>query len=200
MVRARREEGGRGARSEGGFALLAVLVTATIALILMAAAVPTWRHVMKDDREQELLFRGFQIADAVERYQKKNGNAPPPSLEILVQGKYLRKLYKDPMVSGGQWRLLHRGEVIPFSPSAEPPTTLPSPSPTPSLGAAPGTTVGLIIGVASRSTEKSLRLFNGRQRYSEWVFTAGGPRMIGRQPLPLPRVQPSPESPRPGPS
>jgi hypothetical protein len=34
--------------------------------------------------------------------------------------------------------------------------------------------------VASTSTEKSLRIFNGRTRYNEWVFLPGQPRVVGR--------------------
>jgi hypothetical protein len=40
--------------------------------------------------------------------------------------------------------------------------------------------VGPILGVASTSTEKSLRIFNGRTQYNEWIFAAGQPRIIGR--------------------
>ena len=50
---------------------------------------------MKDDREEELFFRGNQIASAVERYQRKNGNALPPSIDTLVKGRFLRKAYRD---------------------------------------------------------------------------------------------------------
>ena len=54
----------------------------TIMLILMGAAMPTWKYVMKNEREEELLFRGGQIADAIERYQKKNGKSLPAALEV----------------------------------------------------------------------------------------------------------------------
>jgi hypothetical protein len=41
--------------------------------------------------------------------------------------------------------------------------------------------------VASRSTEDSLRVFNGKTRYDEWLFLAGQPRIVGR---PLQMQQP----------
>jgi hypothetical protein len=47
--------------------------------------------------------------------------------------------------------------------------------------------VGAIIGVASTSTEKSLRVFNGKTRYNEWVFASGQPRVVGK-PLGVVRV------------
>ena len=156
-------------------------------MILMGAAVPTWRYVMQDDREQELFFRGDQIARAIERYQKKNGNTFPPSLEVLVKGKYLRRAYKDPMTKDGKWRFIRPGEAVPVSGDARPaapaaPAHARVPSPPPvRLRAGGRTSVGAIAGVASRSQETSLRLFNGRTRYDQWIFLAGQPRLLGRR-------------------
>jgi len=175
-------------------------------MILMGAAVPTWRYVMQDDREQELFFRGDQIARAVEAYQKKNGNAFPPSFEVLVKGKYLRRAYKDPMVKDGKWRVIRPGEAVPVSSTTPTGGLRPSPSPSPSapasaFGPVGGTAMGAIAGVASLSRENSLRLFNGRTRYDQWIFLAGQPRRLGRDRGPntlpggaggLPRGSPSP--------
>jgi type II secretory pathway pseudopilin PulG len=184
-----------GRRAEAGFALVALMATVAVMLIMMAAAVPSWRYVMKDDREQELIFRGGEIADAIVRYQRKNGNALPPSFEVLVKGRYLRREYKDPMTKSGKWRILHPGESVgPIrAPGAEGAAssagrstgTTTSPSGTTrsatSRSATPGgTTVGAIQGVASTSTDKSLRVFNGRTHYNEWVFLPGQPRVVGR--------------------
>jgi len=105
-------------RLTAGFSLVGLMATITIALVLMAAAVPSWRYVMKDDREEELIFRGVQIAEAIQRYQKKNGNALPTSLEVLVKGKYLPRLYKDPMTKTGKWRLVHQPTATPVTPGA----------------------------------------------------------------------------------
>lgn len=170
---------------EGGFALVIVIAGITVMMIMMGAAVPTWRYVMQDDREQELYFRGDQIARAVEEYQRKNGNAFPPSLEVLVKGKYLRREYKDPMVKGGKWRFVRPGEAVPVSsiPTGGPGGASPRPSPTPppsAFGPAGGTSVGAIAGVASTSHENSLRIFNGRTKYDQWIFLAGQPRLLGR--------------------
>ena len=177
-------------REEAGYAMAALLAAAAVMVIGLAAAVPSWRYVMQNDREEELLFRGGQIADAVQRYQKRNGGAPPPSFEALVKGRFLRKAYKDPMTKKGEWRLLRQGEAtavgVPVRPGA-----FPTPRPTPAGGTA--IVVGF-IGVVSTSPEKSLRLFNGRQKYDEWTFVAGQPRVVGRQAT-LPRVVPGGRSP-----
>jgi len=173
-------------RDERGFALVIVLAGITVMMIMMGAAVPTWKYVMQDDREQELYFRGDQIACAIEAYQKKNANTFPPSFEVLVKGKYLRHEYKDPMVKGGKWRVVRPGEAVPVSSiptgGASPrPNASPSPSAPPSaFGPAGGTSVGAIAGVASVSHDNSLRIFNGRTRYDQWIFLAGQPRTLGR--------------------
>ena len=177
-------------RAERGYSLVALVASVTIMMVLMTAAVPTWKYVMKNDREEELLYRGAEIADAIVRFQKKNANAYPTSLEQLVKGKFLRKLYKEPMSKDGKWRLVHQGQVVapPTNPGQGPvdknaPTTTTPPTTRPSgPGGAGGTTIGAILGVASTSTEKSLRIFNGRTQYNEWIFAAGQPRVIGRPP------------------
>ena len=50
-------------------------------LILMGAAAPSWKYIMQNTREQELYFRGNQIAQAIEELPGKTGGALPPSLE-----------------------------------------------------------------------------------------------------------------------
>lgn len=199
----------RESAAEAGFSLVALVAGATIMLMMMGVAVPSWKYVMKDAREEELLFRGIQIAEAIERFQKKNGNAPPPSLEVLVKGRYLRKPYKEPMAKNGKWRFIRPGEAlapglpVPGAPGIPPaPGAPPAPPGPPSVGGpgatdAPGMTLGGFIGVTSFSKEKSLRIFNGRTRYSEWFFVAGQPRVIGKQPTPIPGAAPG-GAPRPG--
>jgi type II secretory pathway pseudopilin PulG len=172
-------------RAERGYSMVALLAAVAIMMIMMAAAVPSWRYVMRNDAEEELLFRGGEIADAIARYQRRNGNALPPSLEVLVKGKFLRRPYKDPMTKHGRWRFLRPGEAIaPIAPGIPglggSPTTTTTTTTRPSAFSQPGTALGGFQGVASTSTEKSLRVFNGRTRYSEWVFLPGQPRVVGR--------------------
>ncbi len=192
--------------SEAGYSLVALIVTITVMMVMMGAAVPSWRYLMKNDHEEELLFRGGEIADAIARYQKKNANTLPPSLEVLVKGKFLRKAYKDPMTKDGKWRFIRQGETMapgqaPGLPgSANAPTTTTTTRPASPMAGTIGGQIGVIMGVASTSTDKSLRVFNGRTKYSEWLFVAGQPRIIGRQAgLPTvigPGQRPSPPAPR----
>jgi type II secretory pathway pseudopilin PulG len=176
--------------SEAGFSLVALLAAVTILLIVVSAGGPFWKYIMKDMREEELYFRGDQIASAIERFQKKNGGALPTSLEVLVKGKFLRKQYAEPFAKDGKWRYLRQGELtqVALPGGARPggslgggttgPTFAPAGQPNPS---APPQVVGPFMGVASISKDKSLRLMNGRDSYDQWLFVAGQPRVLGRQ-------------------
>jgi len=130
---------------ESGFSLVILLAGMAVMMVLMTAAAPTWKYVMQDDREQELYFRGDQIARAIEEFQRKNGNAFPPSMDVLVKGRFLRKAYKDPMTKDGKWRFIRPGEVVsatgttprPGGGPANRPSPAPSPSPSPSPSVRP---------------------------------------------------------------
>ena len=166
-------------------ALLAMLAIMALALLL---AMPSWRYLARDDKEQELIFRGRQISDAIARFQRKNGNALPASLDQLVQGKYLRKAYQDPLTKDGKWRILRPGEAGPIRPVSPPGGTSPSsaapsatPSPAPVFGAGSGSPSGPVGGVASLSTEQGYRTVNGSQLYSRWVFAPNVPFILGGQ-------------------
>ena len=168
-----------GPRSDAGFSLVALMAAMTIMLILMGAAMPSWKYVVQNEREQELFFRGDQIASAIERYQKKNGGAAPQSLDVLVKGKYLRQAYKDPMTKDGKWKFVKAGEVIVARVGSLPGRPAPSPAPR-SAASSRNEIVGPFVGVVSTNTDESLRVMNGQDHYDQWVFVAGRGRLLGR--------------------
>lgn len=175
---------------EDGYSLVALVAAVTVMLIVMGAAMPTWKYVVQSDREEELFARGDEIAFAIEKFQKMNGGALPVSLDQLVKGRFLRRAYEDPMTPGGRWRFLRPGEPgVPMGGGRGPaaagrgrPSASPEPSPAMTFGAASGggAQVGAFIGVASTSKEKSFRLMNGQDSYDKWMFVAGQPRMFGK--------------------
>ena len=115
-LKARRGEGGvrspkpRSCIScgEGGYVLLGVVIVLVIMGIFMGAAAPVWQHIMKREREEELIWRGKQYVQAIKLYQNKHPGAYPPKLDILVEQKFLRKLFPDPMTEDGEWKLLRQ--------------------------------------------------------------------------------------------
>jgi type II secretory pathway pseudopilin PulG len=181
--------------SEAGMSMVALIAGMSIMFIMMSAAVPAWRYVMKDAREEELLFRGEQIARGVECYSAKF-KQPPVNLEVMVQQKCLRKAYKEPFAKDGKWRFIRQGEVIPMPGAPALPGPGPGPGATPRNPGEPGqagqtgrqTTAtgqpalggGPFQGVVSFSKEKSLRIMNGTTHYNEWYFIPNRPRIMGR--------------------
>jgi type II secretory pathway pseudopilin PulG len=170
---------GRGA--EAGFSLVAVVAGMTIMLVMMGAAMPSWKYVVQNEREQELFFRGDEIATAIERYQKKNAGAAPPTLEVLVKGKFLRQAYTDPMTTDGKWRYIKVGEMmLPRVAAAMPGREPTGPGQRSRAGGRSSDELGPFIGVASTLKKESLRIMNGQDTYDQWLFVAGRPRVLGR--------------------
>ena len=185
---------------ERGYAMAALLVGMGVMAVMMTMALPVWSTQAKRAREDELVFRGEQYARAIGLFQRKYANALPPSIDVLVNERFLRKKYLDP-VTGGEFVVLTgaAGQATP-GPAGPGRTGAPgggtgtgggfgtsagSGSPQSSLntlaqqtggfgrgvgGGTPFGAAGGIVGVASKSTEKSLRLYNGRGAYNEWTF------------------------------
>jgi len=173
---------------ERGYAMAALLVGLAVMSVLMSAALPTWRHQAQREKEAELVFRGEQYARAVALFRAKNQNAFPPSVDVLVQGKFLRKKYLDP-ITGKDFDLIGVGTQTPTAPQptgtprgatptgATPPgaATPPAAATSPGFSTGSPTAVsGGIMGVHSKSTENSIRVYKGQTRYDQWnfVFTA----------------------------
>jgi type II secretory pathway pseudopilin PulG len=167
--------------------MAALLVALAIMAILLTVAMPVWRHEARREREAELVFRGEQYARAIALYKFKNANvanAYPPSIDFLVQGRFLRKKYKDPMTKDGEFEPLGVGSTqagIPPGPGG--PTTPGGPgrSTTPQPNAP---IVGGISGVRSKSQDTSIRSYRGATRYDQWMFTFNiAPRPGGALPM-----------------
>jgi type II secretory pathway pseudopilin PulG len=185
-------------KTEDGYAMAALLVAMSIMAVMMTVVMPVWKHAAQREKEEELVFRGMQYVHAIGMFQRKFANAYPPNIDVLVDQRFLRKKFKDPITNddfmplpvgqaapgtapqagaGGQRGTsaapggigsgtVGRGQT-PAAPTA--PQTGGrgiSPIGTPGTG---GTTAG-ISGVASKSKDQSIRLYNGRSHYNEWAF------------------------------
>ena len=187
--------------SDGGYVLLGVVIILVIMGIFMGAAAPVWQHMMKREREEELIWRGKQYVQAIKLYQNKHPGAYPPKLDILVEQKFLRKLFPDPMTEDGEWKLLRqnspeirtlsrpRGRRGTQSATGQPPggeqpglrqrqqeqrsATSRSPRSRSGFGGQSGELgLGGIVGVVSKSEEESIRILEGKDKYNEWLFVA----------------------------
>jgi type II secretory pathway pseudopilin PulG len=186
------------ARSQHGYAMAVLLVAMSIMAIMLTVVMPVWKQTAQREKEEELVFRGTQYVHAIALFQRKTANAYPPNIDLLVRERYLRKKYKDPITNddfvplpvgaaagaatsgrdsqpggrGGQTAPDGRGSP-PSTPGNNPPNTTQGMggrgSATP-FGAPSAGTIGGISGVASKSKDQSIRIYNGRSHYNEWAF------------------------------
>lgn len=77
--------------------MAALLVGLSVMAILMGAAMPVWSKQAQREREEEYLFRAREYARGVMKWQHKYGASFPPSLDVLVEQRFVRRKYKDPL-------------------------------------------------------------------------------------------------------
>jgi type II secretory pathway pseudopilin PulG len=219
------------AASESGYAMAALLVSIAVMGVLMSALIPVWTTAVQREREAELVFRGEQYARAIGLFQRKYAGGFPPSVDVLIEQKFLRKKYADP-VAGADFRILYQADVAALQgqvPGAARPGEIVGPGGRASAPAAPpgqprrgelASTMtqrspsgfgaqglsgsvgprGGMVGVTSTSGEKSFRLYNGRDRYDQWLFVYAAPTLgrPGAQPSGAPVPGGPAGRPRPG--
>ena len=103
-------------RQRGFTYLLVLFFIATVAAGL-AAVGELWSTSRQQERERELLFAGNAIRQAIGAYYLGTEGPVkryPASLEDLLKDpryiytqRYLRRLYPDPLGSGGKWGLIN---------------------------------------------------------------------------------------------
>jgi type II secretory pathway pseudopilin PulG len=184
--------------------MVVLLVSLSVMAVMMSVAMPVWKQTAQREKETELVFRGEQYARAVALFQRKHGPGTlPPSINVLVEERFIRKKYKDP-ITNDDFAPILQGVSTQANSTGQTPSQQPqgpgrgltSTPPAPSQqgrGAQPGgnpsgTAFGGVTGVASKSKEKSIRLYKGRNHYNEWQFVytppaqapgTGGPNAPG---------------------
>ena len=166
-----------------GYAMVVLLISLSIMAIMMTVVMPVWRQTAQREKETELVFRGEQYARAINLLQRKSVGALPPSIDFLVEQKFLRKKFKDPITNDDFAPVLLNVAAPPGgAPGTQPGGAPPGGPPgsgrggaAPTTGATGGTTPGSptgagITGVTSKSKETSIRLYKGRNHYNEWLF------------------------------
>jgi type II secretory pathway pseudopilin PulG len=206
---------GCSANGERGYAMVVLLVSLSIMTVMMSVAMPVWKQMVQREKEAELVFRGEQYARAIGLFQRKNGPGTlPPSIDVLVEQRYLRKKYKDPITdddfapilmsastgtgqrsSGQETSGLQAGRGAPQAGAGRATgagtgagratgagvgsgqTSAQQQGRAGQLGT--GTAFGGVSGVTSKSKDRSIRIYKGRNRYNEWQFVYTAPQIPG---------------------
>lgn len=162
-------------RSAAGFTYIAALVLVIVMGIMLGVVGQTWTQIMKREREQELIFRGTQIVQAIRRWNKpkspqQQAVMPLFELEHLLKDprsfanlRHLRRLYKDPLTDK-DWRVIkdpNRGIIGVASSSEEEPLRQSFQTMTP-------------LRADERYLEQIFKTFEGKKKYSEWEFVYRG--------------------------
>ncbi len=163
--------------SEAGYNLVVLAVLITVMNIAVAAALPYWIGWAQRQKEDELIFRGLQYAEAIRIFRARQGRLPT-TLEELIEAepRAIRQLWPNPMAEDGRWGLLMQGtpsgagDAQPVAAAGGGPMTA---VPPPNEARGEGPVVGPILGVYSATPGPARRVFNGQQDVGSWLFTGG---------------------------
>jgi type II secretory pathway pseudopilin PulG len=186
-----------------------LLVGMSVAAVMLTVAMPVWKQMVRREKEAELIFRGQQYVRAIALFQRRSGPGTiPPNLDVLLDQRFLRKKYKDP-ITGDDFDILSPMQPAPGAPGGgaggrgQPAVSGGSAA----LGrggvarGADGSVAAGVMGVVSKSKDTSIKLYNGRNRYNEWQFVyvpqvqapgpgagPGGRGVQGQAPMGIPGI------------
>ncbi len=175
--------GGRSAVAEAGYNLVVLAVAITVLNILAAKALPLWSHLIQRDKEEELIFRGLQYAEAIRVFERR-AQRLPTRLEELIESKprCIRQLWENPMTENGAWGLVFQDQPgqDPQGRGRRRQTRQERQQQQQQAFGVPGdgqeVRVGPIIGVYSPEGGEAIKVFappggGGGSEISEWKFT-----------------------------
>ncbi len=161
-----------------GYSLVMVVMLITVMNIVAAIVLPLWSGMIRRDKEEELISRGLQYAEAIRVFQRRFGRLPVQLDELVkVEPRSIRRLWEDPMTGKADWVLILDG-VPQGAQQVDPATGKPLPSGTGGPQTPPGSTdeepppqpIGPIRGVRSRATGEAFHVFLDQSDYSAWEF------------------------------
>jgi type II secretory pathway pseudopilin PulG len=165
--------------------MMAVLVISLGLLIAM----PVWQTELQREKEEELIFRGQQYAEAVRLYTKKNPGRFPTTLKELLDKKCIRRLYRDPFSRDGKWNVV-LASTAPMAGTGASESGAGGPAggqaaqevlvaPERALSAIKN---ARILGVVSSSMARSVKIYNDQESHDKWLF------FFGQDPKKLPKI------------
>ncbi len=120
----RRRTGGpsQAANREAGYNLVVLVVMVTVLNIVIAKALPLWSTVIQRQKEEELIFRGMQYAEAIRVFEARHKRMPVRLKELVeVEPRAIRQLWTNPMVNQDEaeedetkgWGLIFQNQPTP---------------------------------------------------------------------------------------
>ena len=128
---------------EAGYNLVVLMIAITVMTALLAAMLPMVSQEIRRDKEEELVFRGLQYAEAIRIFQIRYQRLPNKLSELVeVKPRSIRQLWKDPMTDDGKWGIIYQNnDLQPLNPPPNgqlpPPGQRPVPGQTPAPGQTP---------------------------------------------------------------
>jgi len=159
---------GRAAERPSGYVFIMLLFLLSVLAVGLMVAYPVWRTQIQREKEDELIFRGKQYVEAIRLYQLKNPGRRPKSLKELYEGKFLRRLFPDPMVPTGSWNIILQAAQPRARQNSAPQEVIIAPA-----ADLDSLNNPFIIGVVSSSSAKSFKLYNDKDSYDQWLFYFG---------------------------
>ena len=163
-----------------GYILTATIVMTVILSISMAMIAEKWTYLVKREKENELLFRGEQYAQAIRRFYLMHKRYPF-NLEELVTSypRCIRKLYREPFSKHGKWGLIYLSDLASgrvFKNKNKNTNENATPNPVP-IGQIYTKSIepimaGQIVGVYSKCKDRPYKDFMKGEIYSDWKFIA----------------------------
>ena len=191
------------ARDEKGFTLLIVMFAIFLLTLGLMLAMPVWKTQIQRELEEELIFRGNQYVESVRLFQTKNPGNFPSSFDELLEEKFIRRLYPDPMTEDGEWNVIllydrspaqrqggrrstaarRRGQSGDRSqPQQQQQAQAPQRILIAPLSALEAIENPRILGVVSSSDQPSIRIYHEQTSYDKWLF------FYGQDPEKLPEI------------
>lgn len=179
MPTGRRPEGSAGG-SASGYSLVMVVMLITVMNIVVAIALPAWSGMIQRDKEEELIARGLQYAEAIRVFQRRFGRLPVQLDELVkVEPRSIRRLWEDPMTGKADWIVILEGappgggstiDAATGKPLPQPGFPDPENPPGGVDGEPPPQPIGPIRGVRSRATGEAFHIFLDQAEIGSWEF------------------------------
>jgi len=86
------------------------MMSVTLLLVSLTAALPSVFMEAQREREAELIFRGNEYARAIALFHTRFSRYPSSVDELVKKTngiRFLRRKYRDPMSKNGKWRFIH---------------------------------------------------------------------------------------------